>query len=68
MAVGNGILFLPFFTTRDALHLRGVCRELRALVTNFVWDDRDPESFVVERNGTVAFCGVHVSPVPWPAH
>ena len=54
MAVGDGILFLPFLNTRDARHLRGVCRELRALVTNFAWDDRDPESRVVDRAGTVA--------------
>ena len=33
MTIGHGVLFLPFFTTRDARHLRGVCRELRAGVT-----------------------------------
>ena len=54
MAIGDGILFLPFFTTRDARHVRGVCRELRALVTNFVWDDRTLESRVAARLGAVA--------------
>ena len=44
LPIGDGVLFLPFFTTRDALHLRGVCREVRALVTNFAWDDRDGRS------------------------
>jgi hypothetical protein len=53
MAIGDGVLFLPFFTTPGALHLRGVCRELRALVTNFAWDDRDPESRVAARPGAV---------------
>ena len=46
MAIGHGILFLSYFTTRDAIHLRGVHRELRQLVTNFAWDNRDPESHV----------------------
>jgi hypothetical protein len=30
-----------------------VCRELRALVTNFAWDDRDPDSHVAARKGAV---------------
>ena len=42
MAIGHGILILSYFTTRDAIHLRGVHRELRQLVTNFAWDERDP--------------------------
>jgi hypothetical protein len=54
MAIGHGILFLPFFTTRDACHVRGVCRELRALVQDFAWDDRTLESRVAARVGAVA--------------
>ena len=54
MAIGHGILFLSFFTTRDARHVRGVCRELRALVQDFAWDDRTPESRVAARVGAVA--------------
>ena len=54
IAIGEGVLFLPFFTTRDARHVRGVCRELRALVTNFAWDDRTLESRVAARLGAVA--------------
>jgi hypothetical protein len=53
MTIGDGILFLPFFTTLDARHLRGVCCELRNLVTNFAWDDRDPESHLADRTGGV---------------
>ncbi len=52
MAIGHGILFLPFLTTRDARHVRGVCRELR--VTNFAWDDRTLESRVAARVEAVA--------------
>ena len=51
--IGDGILFLPFFTTRDARQLRGVCREFRVLVTNFPWDDRADESRVAARAGAV---------------
>ncbi len=44
MVIGDGVLFLPLFTTRDAQHLRGVCRELRALrwpeSSVPAWDDR----------------------------
>ena len=53
MVIGRGILFLPFFTTRDARHVRGVCRELRALVQDFAWDDRTLESRVAARVGAV---------------
>jgi hypothetical protein len=54
MAIGYGVLFLPFLTTRDARHARGVCRELRALVTNFAWNDCTLESRVAARVGAVA--------------
>ena len=52
-AIGDGVLFLPFFTTRDARHVRGVCRDLRALVTNFAWDDRDLDSHVAAHKEAV---------------
>ena len=54
MAIGHGILFLSFLTTRDACHVRGACRELRALVQDFAWDDRTLESRVAARVGAVA--------------
>jgi hypothetical protein len=40
MNIGKGVLLLCWLTTRDAINVRGVCRELRALVTNFPWDVR----------------------------
>ena len=51
--IHTSILF-QFLTTRDACHLRGVCRKLRAFVTDFQWDDRTLESRVVARLGAVA--------------